>query len=217
MMYWTNQHGIHRAFLDGSQPETLIVGEENLRAFALAPHRDKMYWRHGGEIWWANLDGSQPALFHPHDPLFPRADPKTLAIDHAGDALYWMDQTNRMHRITLDGTAHEVLFTKPHRAFWGEALAVDTRDGKVYWINRSVYRANLDDGSHVELLVPNAGYSFGLALDLDGGKMYWTVFEGTHGSEKGLYRANLDGSQVEALVTGVELGGLALAPGRRGE
>ena len=213
-MYWTNSHGIHRAALDGSQVETLIVGED-IDFLALAPHRNTLYWTQGREIWRANLDGSQPALFHPHDPLFPNAEPLTLVI--AGDTLYWIDEVERLQRINLNGTAHAILFTNPHRAFWGEALAVDTEDGKVYWINRSVYRTNLDDGSHVQLLVPNAGYSYGLALDLDAGKMYWTVVQGSHGSEEGLYRANLDGSQVEALVTGVELSGLVLAPGRRGE
>ncbi len=214
-MYWTNSRGIHRASLDGSQVETLIVGED-IDFFALAPARKTMYWMQGEDIWRANLDGSQPAVFHPADPAFPETKPKTLVIDPAGDTLYWQE-AKRLHRISLDDATHDLLFTRPQRALGGDALAVDTENGKVYWVKYHVYRANLDDGSHVELLVPDVGYGSGLVLDLDGGKMYWTLWDGVHGNDEGLYRANLDGSQVEALVTGAELGGVALSPGQRGE
>ena len=214
-MYWTNSRGIYRATLDGSQVETLIVGED-IDFFALAPARKTMYWMQGEDIWRANLDGSQPAVLHPADPAFPQTRPKTLVIDPAGDTLYWQE-AKRLHRISLDDATHDLLFTEPQRALGGDALAVDTENGKVYWVKYHVYRANLDDGSHVELLVPDVGYGSGLVLDLDGGKMYWTLWDGVHGTDEGLYRANLDGSQVEALVTGAELGGVTLAPGQRGE
>ena len=215
-MYWTNHHGIHRAPLDGSHFETLVAGED-IDFFALAPHRKKMYWANHHGIWWANLDGSQVALFHPPDPLVPFTDPLAVVIDHASDTLYWADEADSLHRINLNGTAHTILFADTQDRFEAEVFALDTEKGKVYWIERHLYRANLDDGSHVERLVPNVGDSVGLVLDLDAGKMYWTVVVAASGFDEGLYRANLDGSDVEALVTGVELGGLVLVQGRRGE
>ena len=62
----------------------------------------------------------------------------------------------------------------------------------MYWSSKHIQRANLD-GSNVETLVRNA-YGDGIALDVAGGKMYWTAF-------LTIRRANLDGSNVEDLVT----------------
>ena len=71
-----------------------------------------------------------------------------------------------------------------------------TGASKIYWSNRTdkVSRAN-PDGSNVEDLVIGMGYLDGLALDVSGGKMYWTDSAASKVS-----RANLDGSNVEDLV-----------------
>ena len=79
----------------------------------------------------------------------------------------------------------------------------------MYWLNvarSKVQRANLD-GSGVEDLVTGVSFPYGIALDLGGGKMYWT-------STDKVQRANLDGSGVEDLVTGVQSVGIALDVGR---
>ena len=63
---------------------------------------------------------------------------------------------------------------------------------------KKIQRANLD-GSNVQDLVTRTqglGDPFGIALDVVGGKMYWT----DNGTEK-IQRANLDGSNIEDLVT----------------
>ena len=79
----------------------------------------------------------------------------------------------------------------------------------IYWRDRGtgkIQRANLD-GSNIETLV-NTGDSIrsgGLALDVDGGKMYWTNKKGE------IQRANLDGSNIETLIfSRYQLSGLAL-------
>ena len=79
---------------------------------------------------------------------------------------------------------------------------------KIYWVTTNkVQRANVD-GSYVETLVTVTGLTYleGLALDVDGGKMYWT-----DRWDNKVQRANLDGSNVEDLVSGLrEPYGLAL-------
>ena len=76
-------------------------------------------------------------------------------------------------------------------------------EGKMYWVDASrngakIQRANLD-GSQVENLVTTGlKEPTDLALDLDGGKMYWA-----DRSTGKIQRANLDGSQIENLVTGL--------------
>ena len=74
---------------------------------------------------------------------------------------------------------------------------VETLKVKIYWTTAGkIQRANLD-GSNIEPLVTTGlRYPHGIALDVAGGKMYWTDF-GT----RSIQRANLDGSNIETLVT----------------
>ena len=69
----------------------------------------------------------------------------------------------------------------------------------MYWVdnwNNNIRRANLD-GSNVEDLVTGLDEPQHIALDVSGGKMYWT--EGHN-----IRCANLDGSNIEDLVTGLD-------------
>ena len=80
---------------------------------------------------------------------------------------------------------------------------------KIYWTdfgtgnpnplqNDKIQRANLD-GSNVETLLTFENFlrvPRGIALDVAGGKMYWT-----DATRDRIRRANLDGSSPEALVT----------------
>ena len=77
---------------------------------------------------------------------------------------------------------------------------------KIYWANmepNKIQRANLD-GSQVEDLVTGLNSPDGIALDVSGGKIYWTERNKYEdGNKDKIQRANLDGSQVEDLVTGL--------------
>ncbi len=68
---------------------------------------------------------------------------------------------------------------------------------KMYWTDRNerIQRSNLD-GSGVEDLVTGLLDPFGIALDVSGGKMYWT-----DGGTGKIQRSNLDGSGIETLIT----------------
>ena len=86
---------------------------------------------------------------------------------------------------------------------------VDPDAPPIYWTDpgtNKIQRANLD-GSNIEDLVTRTqglGFPNSIALDIAGGKMYWT--------DGGIIqRANLDGSNVETLVRGlVNLSTIAL-------
>ena len=85
----------------------------------------------------------------------------------------------------------------------GEPVGGTTTTGsqvwKLYWTDSGtdkIQRSNLD-GSGVEDLVTGIGTSVGIALDVSGGKMYWTI---SYFRDK-IQRSNLDGSGVEDLVT----------------
>ncbi len=79
----------------------------------------------------------------------------------------------------------------------------------MYWTDwaRGIQRSNLDGSGIEDLVTTGLVFPNGLALDVSGGKMYWTDW----GAKK-IQRSNLDGSDVEDLVTsGLESpGGIAL-------
>lgn len=79
-----------------------------------------------------------------------------------------------------------------------------TPPAQIYWTIAAsgasrIQRANLDGSQVADLVTTGLSLPGGIALDMAGGKMYWTDW----GSDA-IYRANLDGSNVEPLVTGLD-------------
>ena len=80
---------------------------------------------------------------------------------------------------------------------------------KLYWTDGSIWRSN-PDGSDVELVLQtgSAGPAGAVALDLEEGKVYWSVRD--YSRYGGLLRANLDGSEMEYVVEEGEVVGFDL-------
>ena len=189
------------------------------------PKAEYMYWAEwgSGKIRRANLDGSNV-----QDIVDTGYFPVGITIDLSGGKLYWTDKTsnnhldpngtNRVVRANLDGTDIEVLFSEkntPDSQFTYFQIVLDPTEGKMYW-SRAVFvppeegailRANLD-GSNVEKIITGLGRPVdvtvwdsgprGLTLDLSMGKLYWG-----HCASGKIQRANLDGSNVEDIITGL--------------
>jgi hypothetical protein len=147
----------------------------------------------------------------------------TLGAASAEPVVYWGDVAeSKIQRATAGGADTEDLVI----GFSGPAgAAVDASEGWVYWVDRSIgsiQRAR-SDGSEVEQVVTGLAFiipvqgrvvsgGLELALDVAGGKMYWSSLE-LAGSDavSTIQRANLDGSNVEALVDApVGASGIAL-------
>jgi len=107
-MYWTStqvytQKGtIHRATLDGLQPDSLVTGQGWPAGICLDRDRGWVYWSDNfwGEIKRARLvDGSDVESVVPGV-----GRPIGIALDPVGGKLYWVDPlTNRMQWSDLDG------------------------------------------------------------------------------------------------------------------
>ena len=79
----------------------------------------------------------------------------------------------------------------------------------MYWTNgetNGIFRANLDGSNAEEVLRLFVGTPLDIALDVAGGKMYWTQWEGN----ASISRANLDGSGAELLINPGDRRGIAL-------
>ena len=142
-----------------------------------------------------------------------------IALDVAGGKMYWSYQpdnidineeirllfkVDKIRCANLDGSNVQDILTE---LIDPDEIKLDIAGGKMYWIEgrrQGIWRANLD-GSNVQNLVrfeerfiTGAEHPRGLALDVAGKKMYWTYAK--REKEK-IQRANLDGSNVQDLVT----------------
>ena len=71
---------------------------------------------------------------------------------------------------------YESIFNTPNVVM---KLALDSERGQFYWVEQgvgasSIRRANLDGSDQQDLVTGIAGSVFGFALDVPGGKIYWS-------------------------------------------
>ena len=207
-MYWTDGGSgtIQRADLDGSNVQDLVTGLTEPFGIALDLTLDKMYWTDSGtaKIQRANLDGSLIEDLITTGLVTPRG----IALDTASYTMYWADSdAHKIQRAYMSGTFAEDLvvgggFFEPQR------IALDLTARKVYWTafvfeEGIIERADLD-GTNLEPLVSTGTgvggpATHGIGLDASRGHMYWTEWL-TDGS---VWRANLDGSSREKLISGL--------------
>ena len=120
-----------------------------------------------------------------------------LAIDTVGGKLYWTEQIDEsrseIKSINLEGDPNVQTLTTLNTIIY--SLAVDPMGRRLYWINSrgKILRSNLN-GKHIKTLVKNLDNLYGITLDVEGGKLYWT--EGLS-----IRRANLNGKNIENVVT----------------
>jgi hypothetical protein len=107
----------------------------------------------------------------------------------------------RIHSMNADGSDRKTIVTGCHLP---DGIVVDAQEGHIYWTNMgvpqlndgSIERADLDGANRTLIVPPGLTHTpKQLYFDKHGGKLYWSDREGMR-----VMRANLDGSQVEALV-----------------
>ena len=101
---------------------------------------------------------------------------------------YWVNFTSAPNDISLDlrfGYRHAYIAI-PGTYTWGSR-------------NGSIVRANLDGSPRLKTILSRLDYPTGLALDLRNNKLYYVL--GQQYSTAKVYRCNLDGSDLETIVT----------------
>ena len=203
-MYWTSWglSKIQRASLNGSNLQDLVTGLTWPRDIALDIVGNKMYWVDAGanKVQRANLDGTNV-----EDLVNTQGHPFGVAVDTTNGKMYWsIWNPGKIQRANLDGTNVEDFVTGLSEP---EDIDLDLSRGKIYWtdtVTNKIQRANLDGTNIEDLVTVGLSHPLGLTLDVAGGKIYWTNSSFHPGPWPGLdkiQRANLDGTNVEDLVT----------------
>lgn len=223
-IYWAEPGSllVRSARLDGGDMRDLAATTDTAGGVAVDPGAGKVYWTESaytgqpGKIRRCNLDGTSAEDV----PAAGLQAPVAVALDLSAGKLYWSDLlSNTIECINLDGTAQQLVVPDTH----GDAngIALDPLSGRIYWcaipqpqveFGGSVWRAN-PDGTSEQMLFSNLTSPAVPALDVAGGKVYWT--ESWDGHNPRIARGNLDGTgSVEDIVTGLGIPwGLAIGPG----
>lgn len=204
-LYWTMQrehdvYNIRRRNLDGADSVEVLT-ESQLGKIDYHAGHEKLYWIGDDNcIVRAGTDGSGIETVDCGLPLSHRA---AFALDPDNEKIYFESQG--LMRMDLNGGNVESLLADVDVV----DIAIDPLEEKVYWVQdvpdsaegRGIWRANLD-GSGAEQVVPGRSvppcdwYTVGMGIDPAGGKLYWASIEFV----QVLYRANLDGSRIEAIA-----------------
>jgi DNA-binding beta-propeller fold protein YncE len=159
-----------------------------------------------GRILSANSDGSDLKTILTEG----RRLPDGLVIDVDAGHMYWTNMGNlkandgSIERADLDGK-NVTTIVPPGGTFTPKQIQLDKANGKLYWSDREgmrVMRSNLD-GSNVETLVDTSQgdarpgkdstkWCVGIAVDLSGGKFYWTQKGSDNAGQGRICRTNIE-------------------------
>jgi len=187
-----------------SMPSSKASKSESVKSAAKTVGRLYFLDLASGRVLTSNPDGSDLKTIVNEG----RKLPDGVVVDVAAGHIYWTNMGNpkandgTIDRADLDGT--NVTNIVPSGATWTpKQLQLDAKNRKLYWSDREgmrVMRANLD-GSNVETLVETGhgdadrgdarNWCVGIAVDVNGGKFYWTQKGNDNADQGRIFRAGL--------------------------
>ena len=168
----------------------------------------------GGRLLSINPDGSDLKVLVTGRHRIPDG----IVVDVEKGHIYWTEmgipnkEDGSIERANIDGSNH-VTIVPNGKTFTPKQLQLDKRNGKLYWCDREgmrVMRSNLD-GSNIETLIQTGKgeadradltrWCVGIAIDVQGGKLYWTQKGLDNAGVGRIFRAGLDIPRGESCTT----------------
>lgn len=221
-MYWVDGAVINRANVDGTNPETLhpfLDAPQFLTLDLTSEAPPKVYWTEnvgggGGddEIHRIGLDGSDFEV-----PYSGFSDEISgIEIDEANNYVYWTDAAKAevIRGVIGEGglsTNEKLIDFNPSSAAGLFDIALDVPNNTIYYthgnaetgftnkISKADVSAPDPNTTVVEIIDTGLEEPFGIDLDLANGKIYYITNRVTTGTSRQLYRADLDGGNVELI------------------
>jgi hypothetical protein len=159
----------------------------------------------GGRLHSVNPDGSDLKVLVTDRHRIPDG----IVVDKEAGHIYWTEmgvpsaEDGSIERANIDGSNHITIVSKG-KTFTPKQLQLDRRNGRLYWCDREgmrVMRSSLD-GSNLETLIQTGKgeadradltrWCVGIAIDVEGGKLYWTQKGIDNAGVGRIFRAGLD-------------------------
>lgn len=216
-LYWTedgSQNRVRRARQDGSAVETIVeLGNVTPLDIEVDAVNQMIYWGGRNNITRARTDGTEAVNIVPYIPNLRNV--YGLALDVPNNRLFFTVGTvggpEGVWTMSLDGAnpQHLIAQITPEHTFGSLA------DIELYNTSSQLYYIDEDDGYHFRIDANGANntlrfdadaHPFAIAVDELAGQTYWTDWD-----KGNLWRANLDGTGQELLISGLPgIRGLAL-------
>jgi len=132
----------------------------------------------------------------------PGTNLRGIALDLPGGRMFWADNgADRILRANLDGTNSVILASLPLNLSFPADVRLDQAGQLIYFCDqqRNLLQRMTFGGAGLTTVIgaANANEPYFLDLDVAAGKVYWGGF-----ASGNFYRANLDGSAFETIITG---------------
>lgn len=159
----------------------------------------------GGRLLSVNPDGSDLKVLVTDRHRIPDG----IVVDVEKGHIYWTEmgipnkEDGSIERADIDGGNH-ITIVPNGKTFTPKQLQLDKRNGRLYWCDREgmrVMRSNLDGTSLETLIQTGKGetdradltrWCVGIAIDVHGGKLYWTQKGLDNAGVGRIFRAGLD-------------------------
>jgi PKD repeat protein len=212
-VFFTDGINVYSGFLNSDEPAfgLLPIGPfKECYGMTIDTVHSKLYISDEGanKIFQCDLDGANLITFRSGLAL-----PDGIAFDYSTNMLYWTtsDGVERADIFNTDVNQKETV-ASGQSTFVPEGVSVDPLNHKVYWTNYEdgggLWSKNID-GSGESLIIP--GVVGGSTLVIGDRVFFDQLVVTTDGNDKQLKSANLDGTGVSTITTGISKVVFALA------
>jgi len=201
-LYWVDKgyNRIQSSNLDGTELENIITDQDTPLDpvdIALDKENQKIYWTNyrQNNIQVADKNGGNIQIV-----IKQEGKPDGIALSE--NRIFWsVVNEGKIKSATLTGTDIQDVV---QAIGYPQDIVIDKFANQIYWIdfqNKIIERADFNGLNRETIISENVPIA-AMDIDLENGQLYWT----TLGANATLFRANLDGREIEVIQEDIESG-----------